>query len=392
MAHTKRRMAGVFLALVSMIAFDLRAAEVNKAGALSQGVNAGLAASAGVSIKTSSETGQSLALDPSANYARQWSDGAFEISTDASLDYLFDEGRLGDSTANLISSYQSQIGTDLWLKLDASYEFDHEIERSALGAGLASTDHTIGGFAGLEWEAGGLGFVFDVGSVSVLHGDTRRDDGLRFSRDAQDYVEPEAALRVSIGPDNAWQPFVELAYVGRPYFSDRSLTGVRRHMHGPELIVGLQTEQRKIEGQIAAIITHREYAEPGVEASTAVGPYVDVTFKPNARTEVIFAAAAQIDQETVGAARGDPFYSSKLDVAYQLRDDMSVIASTLVEYDDDPGQGGTLTLTPELTYTWQFRPGIAFSAAAAASWEDAPGMEGDLTATLQTGLIFQLSD
>ena len=104
--------------------------------------------------------------------------------------------------------------------------------------------------------------------------------------------------------------------------------------------------ERKIEGQIAAIITHREYAEPGVETSTVVGPYVDVTFKPNARTEIIFAAAAQIDQETVGAARGDPFYSSKLDVAYQLRDDMSVIASTLVEYDDDPGQGGTLTLTP----------------------------------------------
>lgn len=113
MEHTMRRTAGVVLALASMIAFDLRAAEVNKAGALSQGANAGLAASAGVGIKTSSEAGQSLAFDPSASYAGQWADGAFEISTDASLDYLLDEGRLGDSTANLISSYQSQIGTDL---------------------------------------------------------------------------------------------------------------------------------------------------------------------------------------------------------------------------------------------------------------------------------------
>ena len=57
MEHTMRRMAGVFLALVSMIAFDLRAAEVNKAGALSQGVNADLAASVGVSIASKQRGG-----------------------------------------------------------------------------------------------------------------------------------------------------------------------------------------------------------------------------------------------------------------------------------------------------------------------------------------------
>ena len=83
--------------------------------------------------------------------------------------------------------------------------------KSALGVGFASTDHTIGGFAGLEWEAGGLGFVFDVGAASVLHGATRRDDGLRFNRDAQDYVEPEAALRVRSvqttrgSPSSSWR-------------------------------------------------------------------------------------------------------------------------------------------------------------------------------------------
>jgi hypothetical protein len=384
------RMAGVFLAFASMTAFDLRAAEVNKASALSRGANAGLAASAGVSIKTSSEAGQSLALDPSASYARQWLDGAFEISTDASLDYLLDEGRLGDSTANLISSYQSQIGTDVWLNFDASYEFDHEIEQSAVGGELASTDHTMGGFAGLEWQVGGLGFVFDVGAVSVLHGAARRDDGLRFSRDAQDYVEPEAALRVNYGPEDEWQPFVEVAYVGRRYFSDRSLAGVRRHMHGPELIVGLQTEQATVEGQIAAIITHRDYAEPGIASSTVAGPYVDVTFKPGAKTAITFAAAAQIDQETTGPVRGNPFYSSTLDVAYQLRDDMTLAASTIFEFEDDPGQGGTVTLSPELSYTWQFRPGVAFKAVAAADWEDSQGMKSDLAATLQAGLIFQL--
>ena len=392
MEHTMRCMVGVFLALASMTSFSLQAAEVNKASIPADQAKAGLAASIGTSIKTSSETGQSLVLDPGAIYSRQWSDGAFKITSDASLKYLLDEGRLDDSTADLISNYQLQIRPDLLLKLDASYGFEHELERSASGVGLASTDHTIGSLAGLEWEAGGIGFVFDVGAVSVLHGATRRDDGLRFNRDAQDYVDPEAALRVSIGPDNAWQPFIELAYVGRRYLSDRSLAGQRRHMYGPELIAGMQTEQQNIEGQIAAIIAHREYAEPGVEATTVVGPYVDVTFRPNPRTEIIFAAAAQIDQETVGAVRGDPFYASKLDVAYKLQDDMSFIASTLVEYDDDPGQGGTLTLTPELTYIWQFHPSVAFSAVAAASWEDRPGLKSDTTATLQAGLIFRLRD
>ncbi len=349
------------------------------------GAKCNLSASLESGVKQSSEPAQSLLLKPKAAYLCKRSGSELEIKSGAVLDYRTDDGSWGESTADQTVSFERQIEEDITLTLDAAYAYARILDESISGARLTSDDHTIEASAGLEWEWEAFTLKFDAGAASELHGRMRREDGQTTGRQTQDYIEPEVALRISAGPRESWQPFIEFAYMGRHYFSDRSRAGLRRHMAGPEFIAGVQTERKTFEGQIAAILLARGYAEEGVDSPPVIGPYIDLTWKPDALTEITFAAAAQIDQEETGEIRGDPFYSAKLDVSYQAAERLKVMGSAGVEYDDDPGRGGTLTITPELKLTWQYRPAAALILGAGLSWERDGHMDETVSATLQAG-------
>ena len=336
-----------------------------------------------------SESSHSLLLKPNGTYLCKRPGRQLEIKSDATIDYRPEEGTWGESTADESISYEKHLGEDLALTLDAAYGYERILDENASGARLASNDHTIEASAGMEWEVNPFTFKLDIGVESEWHSMTRRDDGVSFDRSRQDYIEPEVALRISAGREDAWQPFVEVAYMGRRYVSDRSLTGLRRHMAGPEFIAGVQKEGDHIEGQIAAILLARSYAERGVHSPAVIGPYVDITLKPDDRTEITFAAAAQIDQETTGDIRGNPFYSSKLAISYQAAEDLKLLGSASFEFDDEAGRGGTLTIAPELKLTWQYSPNAALVAGAGISWEKSADETAAISATLQAGWSFK---
>lgn len=332
-----------------------------------------------------SDPPHSLLLKPKGTSLCKGQWGEIEFTSDQTLDYRPEDGSWGESTADESVSYEAQLGEDMLLTLDATYGYERLLDENVAGAQLASDDHTLEGSVGLEWDAESLSFKFDIGAQAELHSQTLRDDGMRFDRSRQDYIEPEVALRIAAGDEDDWQPFIELAYVARSYFSDTSLTGVHRHMAGPEFIAGIQKDGKFIDGQLAAILLVRDYAEQGVQSPPVIGPYVDVTIKPNDRTEIIFAAAAQIDQETTGDIRGNPFYSSKLDISYKASEDVKLLGAASFEFEDEPGRGGKITVTPEFKLTWQYSPSIALIAGAGVSWEKSEGDATETSATLQAG-------
>lgn len=326
-------------------------------------------------------------LAPKTSYHCNGPVEQLEIDADATLDFPPQDGVWGESTADASMSFERFLRDDLLLTLDAAYGFERSTDESISGANLTSDDHTIEAWAGLEWEFAPITFNLDAGAVSVLHGKMQREDGERFDRSAQDYFEPEIALRMSVGPEELWQPFVEIAYGGRRYLAERSLTGVRRQLSGPEIIAGIQTEQKHVQGQIAAIFLVRNYAEGGTDSTTVIGPYIDVTWTPYERTQFHLAAAATIDHETTGGVAGDPYYSSKLDISYELGEDLTLLGSSSFEFEDEAGPGGTLTVTPDVKVTWQYSNSAAFIAGAGVSWEKSFGTDPSIAATLRAGWL-----
>jgi hypothetical protein len=310
---------------------------------------------------------------------------------DTSLELLPLEQDLGDVSSETAIELVKRVSAKTQVKATGNYLFEHTSDSDDEGVSpTIENDHTITG----SFE---LGHFFDVGiltlgldGLALLHQDSKAENGEKRDRSAQDYVEPQFSARWSFLNDIAVYPFFEVAYVNRRYMSDRDRQGRRRHMQGPEFIAGVELEGDRLSGQIAAIYLTRNYREPGLGETSAFGPYIDLTWRPNAVTEIVVAAAVSIDQESLGKVQGIPVYGFHAEFNHELRDDLSFGAIVDATYEDDKGLPDIFTITPELSLAWQLQSNIAWTTKLSASWEKQRHQTGDFSGVVTMGFEIRL--
>lgn len=296
--------------------------------------------------------------------------GSSKYVFEGNSEWLLDEARFADAdfTAEVALEHGS-VSTAVHT-FDAAYRLqrDFDAEYSPVFAAI-DTDHVIEAFAGVRKQLGSAALALDAGSLVKLHEDLDRIGFSKFDRGTQDFAAPEAALRLGLGNPRWWRPFFEVAYVARIYLDDSDLAGRNRNMHGPEFIAGFEIERDRFSAQAGIIYLHRSFAEPQVADAEAIGPYIDLSYKPDPKTEVIFAAATRLDQETTGSPRAHPVYASRIEFKREMEDGLSLIATGDAEFEDRWGKGGDLTLSGAIELRWSHTRSLTWIAAAEASCE-----------------------
>ncbi len=340
--------------------------------------------SVGIFIDAADEP--AFAFEP--EYSMQYSadDLVFEGSSKAVITLVPEMERLDDVQvgAKAIATYG--LSPTAKLIFDVAYDFDRDFDAdfSPRFAAIDST-HRFSGNVSFETMIGNARLTLDAGASALVHENLQRIGISDFDRGAQDYIEPEVAMRVAFPATGPVRPFVEAAYVRRSYFEESDLLGRQRGFGGPEFIAGVEIETARVSAQIAAIWAWRNQDEAGVGETSIFGPYVDLTWRPDDRSEVIFAAASSLVQESNGDVSVYPVHAMHIEAKTGLTELWELGAITDIKYEDVAGAGGTLTVTPEVTATWNVQNNIAVIGGIGGEWTKVTGAKGEFSASAKVG-------
>jgi hypothetical protein len=355
------------------------------------GATAHAGTSTGFFIEASDGADPALVFVPEVSVQGSANGFAFEGSGKGSIDYVPSTARLDDVQAGVKAKATAEISPHATFVVDGSYDFDRDFDEgfSPLFAAIDSS-HTFAGNLNFETMIGSERLTLDAGATSLLHEDLHRIGFSNFDRAAQDYIEPEVAARIAFLAKSELHPFVEAAYVRRTYFEENDVLGRHRGFGGPEFIAGFEVETTTVSAQIAAIYSWRNHDEAGVGDRSILGPYVDLTWRPDATSEVIFAVASSLVQESNGDVSVYPVHAMHAEGKTALNDAVEVGAVVDVKYEDFAGPGGTLTVTPDVSMTWQVKDNIAVIASVGGEWTKHQGANGSFTTSAKLGFRFAL--
>jgi Putative beta-barrel porin 2 len=347
--------------------------------------------SASIFLGTSDVADPSFTFETELSAQRSAKGIAFEGSGKGSIDYVPSAERIDDVQAGSKAMMTVEVSPLAKLIVDAGYDYDRDFDEgfSPQFAAIDST-HRFAGNVSFETMIDTARLTLDAGATVVLHDDLQRIGFGDFDRAAQDYVEPEVAARIAFLARNKVHPFVEAAYVSRAYLEERDILGRQRGFGGPEIIAGFEVETVTISAQIAAIYAWRNHDEAGVGDQSILGPYIDVTWRPDDKSELVFAAGSSLVQESNGSVSVYPVHAMHIEGKTALSDSVDFGAVVDFKYEDVAGPGGTLTVTPDVSATWKIQDNIAFVAGIGAEWTKHYGTKGFLTASANFGVRIAL--
>jgi hypothetical protein len=344
--------------------------------------------SMGVSAVANGKEDFELHQAPSLNLSRKSSRTVLSASARGDFGIAATTGELGDATADADVKIVSALSDSTLVEVEAGYSFEHEMLPDLLNHDEdPKHEHRIAANLGLVQNIGDFALRFDAGGELVLFEDVGGVD-----KSHSNYIEPVAALRLTYRLTPEFRPFAEIAYVPRRFLRDFDSKGFRRHVEGVELIGGVEIKAPpEWSGEIGIIWLENHYEEDFAETVGIAGLNVDLTWKPSEETEVLFAAATFIDRSTAGVIQGNPIYDNYIELNHALVDDLRLKAAIEVEYEDEEGNGGDLTVTPELGLAWQFHPNIAWTAAAQTEWLFAQdSADDDMDWAVSMGMEFRM--
>ncbi len=346
---------------------------------------------AGFFLKASDSAEPAFAFEPDHSLKSSVDGIAFDGSVKGSFEYVPSSEQLDDVQVGAKAMVTAEFSPVAKLVADGSYDYDrdYDAEFSPLFAAI-DTSHRFAGNLSLEAMIDTARLTLDGGATTLLHEDLHRIGFSDFDRGAQDYIEPEVAARIAFLAKHRVHPFVETAYVRRFYFEDRDVLRRHRGFSGPEFIAGFEVETATVSAQIAAIYAWRDHDQAGVGDRSVLGPYIDVTWRPDGKSEIIFAAASSLVQESNGDVAVYPVHGLHVEGKTALNDAVELGAVVDFKYEDVAGPGGTLTVTPDVSATWKLQDSIAVIASVGGEWTKDPGTRGSFTTSARLGVRFAL--
>src|SRR4029079_6706389 len=209
-------------------------------------------------------------LRPSLRVTSDWI--RHELSIDGSGDFVFyneqseNDARAADVRARL----RLDVLRSTTLALDAGYVLtqengsDSEVPDTAIGN---RTDQSFTQNVILTHRTGLLATTLRAGSVWQYYGDVDLAGGGKEINSDREYVEPQAALRVSYEASPAMRPFVEVGYAPRIHFKDRDRNGLDRNSDGYRVEAGVAFEPSPLwSGELGVEYMLRDYDYPSLSS------------------------------------------------------------------------------------------------------------------------------
>jgi hypothetical protein len=282
------------------------------------------------------------------------------------------EGGIGDAQAKLEWHGDTELSSNTELELDATYGFDRE------RTDAIKQFHILRGDFGIAHEFDNFKLKADVGAETQRFQDTTQKGYSPLDRTSENFLESEAAVRLTIFHEAAVQPFIEAAYIERNYFNSPD-----RGFAGPEFIGGVTFSHSKLSGDLAIIFASRDTSDG--KTTTVVGPYVDLKWSVNNGSDVTLGMGAGIEQDTSGLADLYPYYSARLDVSHDLSTNLKL--SFLVDAIAEKRVTGTeIELSPTISLAWAHDNSLGLFGSAGLSYTRIQNFKSGLETNFEMGM------
>lgn len=320
-------------------------------------------------------------LTPRLRYESRWSRHRLEVTAAGEIISWVTGGapRL-EATANLDSRLRLDVRRDTQVEVTTGYE----LGREATGAQRAQ--HDLSGGILLRHRVGRLRARVGVGA-----------DG-RFLAPVtgsynDDYVAPNARLRLSYGIGWRWRPYVEAAADTRRYIVPVDLFGRLRHSIGISGEAGVEIADDGIfSGRLGVKYTHRFYADPATPAAGGVGVVGEIVWRPTRRTRVSLSAGFDLGESTVSGASAEREQSVELALRHGIGARLVLSGGVGLTHTQYLGLSRRdLTYAANVAAQWQFSRRLGLSAGWELNWRDSSVNANDyLENRLTLGLQFRM--
>jgi Putative beta-barrel porin 2 len=301
----------------------------------------------------------------------QWAFSSWDLSTLVDVRSQFDEG-IGDAHAKMEWHGDTELDPQTKLELDAAYGFVREHTE------VTKQFHVFRGDIGLERKFENFKIKADIGAEVRRFEDTTQKGYLPLDRGAENLVDNETAVRVTLFHEAWLQPFVEAAFVERDYFKSPV-----RGFSGPELIGGVTFAYPKLSGDFAVEISSRDTYDGRNVA--VIGPYVDLKWQVRSGSEFSLGLGAGIEQDTSGLQDMYPYYSGRLEVLQDVTEDLklSLLLDAIVECRET---GSETELSPSFKLTWNQDNGIGIFSSAGMTYTKIHNLNAALEPSFEVGI------
>jgi hypothetical protein len=321
-------------------------------------------------------------LRPSLRITSDWV--RHELTFNGSGDFVFynDQTENDSRAADLRARLRLDVLRSTTLALDAGYVLtqengsDSEVPDTAIGN---RTDQSFSQNVALTHRGGRISTTLRAGSVWRYYGDVDLAGGGKEINADREYVQPEAALRVSYEASPAWKPYVEVGYAPRIHFEERDRNGFDRDSDGYRVEAGIAFDPSPIwSGEIGVDYQLRDYADPDLASIDVFGLTGQVTWRPSELTTVDLSLSTDLNETASANSSGSRVYGARLGLAHDLRDYITASGSVGVDYEDFQGSDETeLTLRANAGLLWRFNRWIAWTLDYDFTYNDSSLPESD---------------
>jgi hypothetical protein len=305
------------------------------------------------------------------NVKNAWTFSAWNFSTLLDVRGQFDDG-IGDAHAKTEWHGDTELDPRTKIELDAAYGFDRE------RTDVTKQFHVFRGDIGLQHKFENFKIKADVGAEMRYFEDTTQKGFLSLNRSAENLVDNETAVRVTLFHEAWLQPFVEAAFVERDYFMRPD-----RGFSGPELIGGVTFAHQKLSGDFAVMIASRDTFDG--KNIAVIGPYADVKWQVRSGSEFSLGLGAGIEQDTSGLPDLYPYYSGRVELLQDITENLklSFLLDALVEYRET---GSETELSPSIKLNWNQDNGFGIFGSAGMTYTKIHNLKDTLEPNFELGV------
>jgi hypothetical protein len=328
------------------------------------------AAKSGAVFSTGISGGEQMLPFATMNITEAWKQSAWDFSMLVDARSQFAAG-IGDANAKAEWHGDTDLAPQTELALDVAYNFVRE-----RGEAIKQF-HTIRGDIGLEREFESFKVKADAGAETRRFQNTTQKGYSSLNRSAENLVDSEAAIRVTVFHDALLQPFIEAAFVERDYFKSPD-----RGFAGPELIGGITFAYPELSGDFAVMLASRDGYEG--DNVTIVGPYVDLKWQMHSGSEISLGLGAGIEQDTSGLPDLYPYYSGRFEILREVMPKLklSFVLDAVVEHRIT---GCETELSPTITLAWTDVNGFGVYSSAGMTYTKIENVKATFEPGLEVG-------
>ena len=332
-----------------------------------------------------------LSLRPSLRVESDWIRHRWEGRAAGDFTAYLENDDFNSTQIDAASKFRLDIRHTTRAEFDASYALgqessaDSEVPDTAIGN---RTDHTLAANAAIIHDFGGLDGRAKLGIERQIFEDVDLSGGGTEDNSDRDNYTPSLALRLSYTDPPALKPFAELAYAPRFHDEKFDRNGLRRDSQGVTAAVGVALDQGPLWlGEMALVYAMRDYEDPALDTIDAIGINGNLTWSPTDLTSVVLALATRLDESSSATSAGTITRSGRIDVAHDLRENMTLLGGFGVEFEKFSG-GTDTTFTSNLGFAWQLNPNLAWTAGYDGTWFEAAASGGNYNEQrLMTGIV-----